>query len=196
MITWSQVTASRRWPLMGVGALLCLVTLYLFIWSPLIDDIERLRAEIQQQEQESRAALFKIKALQDVDQQLLRIRHELRERFQNIPDEVNPRNFRKDVMDLSRNLHVTLSSWKPDAMVLRDQQTYKNLGIAIKVEGAFFQGISFLRGLEALPWVQSISSVKVVRKSMVNTETTILMDIKIEGMAPSVFEQVKKLLEA
>ncbi|MGD9852527.1 MAG: type 4a pilus biogenesis protein PilO [Nitrospirales bacterium] len=196
MTGWSQLTASRRWTILGVGVLLCLVALYSFMWSPLMDDIDRLNAEIQQQEQGSRAALFKIKALQDVNQQLLRIRHDIRERFQNVPEEVNPQGFRKEVMDLSRSLNITMNSWKPDAMISRDQQTTKFLGIAIKVKGVFYQGVSFLRGLEALPWVQSISSVSVVRMSRENGETTISMDIKIQGMTPSVFEQVKKLLAA
>lgn len=196
MAGWSQVTVSTRWTLLGVGVLACLVALHSLMWSPLIDDIDRLKAEIQQQEQEGRAALFKINALQDADRELLRIRNDIRERFQNVPDYVNPQSFRKDVMELSRSLNITMSSWKPDAMVPMDQQTPKFLGIAIKVKGGFYQGISFLRELEALPWVQSISSVNVVRLSKENGETTLSMDIKIQGMAPSVFEQVKKLLAA
>ena len=196
MLKWPQVTASRRWALLGVGVLFCLMALYVFLWSPFLDDIDRLKADIQQLEQENRAARFKITALQDVDQRLRLIREDLREKFQNLPDDVNPQNFRKDVMDLSRNLNVTMNSWKPDTMVLREEQLPKNLEIAMKIKGGFYQGVSFLRGLEKLPWVQSISSVKVVRMPMGSGETTISMDVKIQGIHPSVFEQVKKLLAA
>ena len=196
MERWSQVSTSRRWVLLGVGVLLCLVALYVFLWSVFLDEIDRLKSDIQQLEQENRAARFKTTALQSVDQQLLHIRRDLREKFQNIPDDVNPQNFRKDVMDLSRNLNVTMNSWKPETLGLREEQVPKNLEIAIRIKGGFFQGISFLRGLEKLPWVQSISSVKAVRLSMENGESTISMDIKIQGMTPWVFEQVKKLLAA
>lgn len=196
MIRWSEIIASRRWALLGVGVLFCLMALHVFLWSPFLDDIDRLKADIQQLEQDNRAARFKITALQDVDQRLLDVRQDLREKFQNVPDDVNPQSFRKDVMDLSRNLNVTISSWKPDTMVLRKEQVPKYLEIAIKIKGGFYHGVSFLRGLEKLPWVQSISSVKVVRMSEGNGETTISMDIKIQGITPSVFEQVKKLLAA
>ena len=196
MLKWFQVTASRRWVFLGVGVLFCLIALHVFLWSPFLDDIDRLKADIQQLQQDYRAAHFKITALQDVDLRWLRIRQNLREKFQNLPGDVNPQNFRKEVVDLSKNLNVTMNSWKPNTMVLREDQIPNHLEIAIKVKGGFYQGVSFLRGLEQFPWVQSISSVKVLRMTMGNGETTISMDVKIQGIPPSVFEQVKKLLAA
>mgnify|MGYP002624029689 CR=1 FL=1 len=188
MDQWSQVTASRRWMLLGVGVLVCLIALYVFLWSAFLDDIDRLKSDIQQLEQENRAARFKTTAFQNVDQQWIDMRQDLRE--------VNPQHFRKDVMDLSKNFNVTMNSWKPETLGFREEQAPQNLKIAMRVKGRFYQGISFLRGLEQLPWVQSISSVKAVRLSTGNGETTIVMDIKIQAMTPSVFEQVKKLLAA
>ncbi len=196
MDQWSQVAALRRWMLLGVGVLVCLIALYVFLWSAFLDDIDRLKSDIQQLEQENRAARFKTTALQNVDQQWLHMRQDLREKFHNLPDEVDPQHFRKDVMDLSKNFNVTMNSWKPETLGFREEQAPQNLKIAMRVKGRFYQGISFLRGLEQLPWVQSISSVKAVRLSTGNGETTIVMDIKIQAMTPSVFEQVKKLLAA
>lgn len=191
---WFQISVSRRWTLLFVGILICLTVLNSLWWSSLGDDIDRLEAEIQQTEQESRAALLKLKALQDVDQQFLQIRHELLSRFQGFPDKVHPQNFRKDVMNLAKQVNVTLRSWKPEIMVGWDHHAPQFLEIDLRVEGGFYQAVSFLTVLEGLPWVQSISSIHVVRTARSSGEFSTAMDIKIQAMTPSVFEQIKKLL--
>ena len=194
MIGWSQVGAKKRLTLLGVGILMCLVALYTLWWSPLLDDIDRLKADIQRQEQASRAAQFKAQTLQDVDQQFLQARRDLQTRFSDISHEINPQNFRTEVMELAKELDVTVRAWKPDTMVVGDHQRGQPQGIAVRVEGDFYQGVSFLSGLEALPWIQSIASVKVMRVDRVGGGTTTAMDIQVQIMPPSVVEQAQKLL--
>lgn len=194
MESWSQISPSKRWILLMVGILIFLTVLHSLWWSPIRDDIDRLETEIQQKDQEIQSAQLKLKALQDVDQQLLRVRHELLSRFQDVPNDVHPQHFRKDVMELTKRVNVTLRSWKPDIMVGWDHRTPQFLGVALRVEGKFYQAISFLSVLESLPWVQRISSIHVVRIARSNGELSTAMDIKIQVLSPAVLEQVKKLL--
>lgn len=194
MIGWSQVSVKKRLTFLGVGILMCLVALYTLWWSPLLDDIDQLKAEIQGQEQATRAAQFKAQTLQDVDQQFLQVRHDLQERFSDISGEMDPQKFRTEVMELAKRLDVTVRVWKPDARVAEDHRRGQPQGIAVRVEGDFYQGVAFMSGLEALPWIQSIASVKVMRIDRVGGGTTTGMDIKIQIMPPSVFEEAQKLL--
>jgi Tfp pilus assembly protein PilO len=194
MAGWSQVSVAKRWTLLGVGLSMCLAALHMLWWSPLLDEIDRLNADIQQQEQEMRAVQFTVQTLHQEDQQLQQIRQDLRARFQDIPEEINPQYFRKDVTKLANGSGVTLRAWRPEAMVAGAHQPSPYLAIAIRVEGGFYQAVSFLSGLEAQPWVDSISSVKFMRVVRSRGGVSTTMDITMQVMTPSVFEQVKKLL--
>ena len=196
MTGWSQVSISRRGAFLGFGLfMMAMGALYGLIWSPLIDDSDRLRDEIQQHEQEARAIQFKLQALQNVDQQLLRVRDEFQLRFQKIPGDLAPQHFRKEVVELSKTLDLTMRSWKPDARVPWDQQVSPFFDIGIKIEGGFYQGVVFLAELEALPWVQSISSVHIIRMTRLNGQVSTVMEVTIRVMSAATLEKVKKLLE-
>lgn len=182
--------------LVSVVVLGCILWLYMFVWNPILEEVERLQTEIQIQEREIQAHLQKIATRQMVEQQLYQVRNDLEARIKSIPAEVNPSTFRKEMMMLAKESGVGLRIWKPEGSFFGMEKTPQTVAIALTVEGGFHSAVRFLSGLAQIPWVGSITSVSIEGKEKSNGQFSTVMEIKIRGLTGVGIEQVKELLAA
>ena len=196
MVWWKALSIGHRLSLLGVALFGCLVVIHIIIWGPMNQSIEVLQQEMARLDQESQGLIQKIGSLKVIERDITELRENLSSRVQQIPENIESKTYRRDVVEIAKRRGVTVRVWKPEAPLTGLQHSETSIPITVRVEGDFQGTVRFLNELSKLPWVQSIASLVMAGRQGSEDSSLIATNIVIHGLTPLGVEYVQNLLKA
>ena len=191
--------ASSIWHTLGlslVSILVCLLVMYNLIWHGMDQSIAVLQQEVARLDQESQGVIQKIGSLKAIEVEVAELRENLFSRVKQLPEDIESKIFRRDVVEIAKRRSVTVRVWKPEVPLMDLQHSETSIPITVKVEGDFQGTVQFLDELRQLPWVQSIPSIVMAKTKGNEDSSLIITNITLHGLTPLEIKRVQNMLNA
>ncbi|GJL67782.1 MAG: hypothetical protein NPIRA06_04170 [Nitrospirales bacterium] len=195
MAQWKALSIWHRFGFLVGVMLLCLLGIHLFKWQQMSHSLEELQREVAHLDQEGHGLLQKTDSLKAIERDINVLREILAARIQQLPEYIESKVFRRDVMGIAKRRSVTVRVWKPEGPLTGIQGAEGSIQIAVRVEGDFEGTVHFLDDLRQLAWVESISSIVMAGRSENEDSSTLITNLVMHGLTPLGIEHVQQLLK-
>jgi Tfp pilus assembly protein PilO len=196
MSKWQFIMFRYRAGIVVVGILVFLLGMHSMIWSPLESSIQELQQDVARLDRETQNLVKKKNTLKSVEADLVELRQTLSSRFQNLPEHIELKFFRREVVKIAKRANVAVHVWKPEAPLVDLPHAETAIPITVRLEGNFPDTVQFLDELRVLPWVKAIVSLNISRKEGSGIAPLIITHLAIRGFSPSDLDHVQKLIKA
>jgi Tfp pilus assembly protein PilO len=153
---------NRRAVIFGALAVIGIVALWwVFVFSPMGDDLDEARADLEAAERKGQTLAAERNQLQDLQDRSPEIEAQLATLSAAIPESPNQADFISGLNDIADESGIT---WQSVTMQEPTQTTPgepPTIGVAISIEGGFFQALDYLNRLEDLDRLVVVDSVTV-----------------------------------
>jgi len=102
-------------------------------------------------------SIKKIASLNHLAQEVALLREKLPPRIQQLSVRVEPRAFRRDIVNIGKRTGVVVRLWKPKKSLMAIEHSEVSLDIVVKVEGSFHGTVRFLDELLQVSWIQAVN---------------------------------------
>ena len=169
--------------------------MYTWAWSPLDQGIERLTVDIAGLNKKNQRSLKRIASLKHVEQEVTLLREKFSPSIQQLPINVVPRSFRRNIVHIGKRTGVVIRLWKPKKSLMAIEHSESSLDIVVKVEGSFHGTVQFLAELLQVSWIQTVNPLVLTRKLEAADASIVTTDFTIHVLAARGIQQVKENLE-
>lgn len=195
MAQWKVLSIWHRFGLLVGVMLVCLLGIHLMMWQPMSHSLEDLQREVARLDQEGHGLLQKTDSLKAIEKDINALRENLAARVRQLPEHIEIKVFRRDVMGIAERRSVTVRVWKPEGPLTGLQHSEASIPIALRVEGNFQGTVQFLDDLRQLAWVESISSIVMAGRSENEDSSLLITNLVMHGLTPLGIEHVQQLLK-
>ncbi|HNP59456.1 MAG TPA: type 4a pilus biogenesis protein PilO [Nitrospirales bacterium] len=195
MAQWKALSIWHRFGFLVGVMLVCLLGNHLFVWQQMSHSLEELQQEVAHLDQERHGLLQKTDSLKAIEREINVLREILSARIQQLPEHIESKVFRRDIMEIAKRRGVTVRGWKPEGLWTELQGAEASIRIAVRVEGEFEGTVQFLDDLRQLAWVESISSIVMAGRSENENSSTLITNLVMHGLTPLGIEHVQQLLK-
>lgn len=195
MAQWKTLSIWHRFGLLVGVMLVCLLGIHLVMWQAMSLSLEELQREVARLDQEGHGLLQKADSLKAIERDINALRENLAARVHQLPEHVESKVFRRDVMGIAKRRSVTVRVWKPEGPLTGLQHAEASIQIAVRVEGNFQGTVQFLNDLRQLAWVESIPSIVMAGRSENEDSSLLITNLVMHGLSPLGIEHVQQLLK-
>lgn len=195
MAQWKALSIWHRFGLLVGAILVCLLGIHFVMWQTMSQSLEELQREVAHLDQESHGLIQKTDSLKAIERDINALRENLAARVQQLPEHIESKAFRRDVMGIAKRRSVTVRVWKPEGPLTGLQHSEGSIPIAVRVEGNFQGTVQFLDDLRQLAWVESIPSIVMAGRSEKEDSSLLIMNLVMHGLTPLGIEHVQQLLK-
>lgn len=192
---WKALSIWHRFGLLVGVMLVSLLGIHLVMWQAMSHSLEELQREVAHLDQEGHGFLQKTDSLKAIERDINALRENLAARVQQLPEHIESKVFRRDVMGIAKRRSVTVRMWKPEGPLTGLQHSEASIQIAVRVEGNFQGTVQFLDDLRQLAWVESIPSIVMAGRSEKEDSTLLITNLVMHGLTPLGIEHVQQLLK-
>lgn len=195
MAQWKGLSIWHRFGLLVGVMLVCLLGIHFVMWQTMSHSLEELQREVAHLDQEGHGLLQKTDSLKAIERDINALRENLAARVQHLPEHIESKVFRRDVMGIAKRRSVTVRVWKPEGPMTGLQHSEVSIPIAVRVEGNFQGTVRFLDDLRQLAWVESIPSIVMAGRSEKEDSSLLITNLVMHGLTPLGIEHVQQLLK-
>ncbi len=113
MSKWLFIMFRFRVGIVVVGILVFLLGMDSMIWSHLEISMQELQQDVARLDRETQNLVKKKHTLKFVEADLIELRQTLSSRFQNLPEKIELKFFRREVVKIAKRTNVAVHVWKP-----------------------------------------------------------------------------------
>ena len=195
MSQWKLLATWNRLGLLVGLMLVCLLGIYLVMWRAMNHSLEQLQQEVASLDKESQVLIRKTASLKALEMEINALREKLAARVQQFPEQIESKDFRRDVMEIAKRRQVTVRVWKPEGPLPGLQHSKASIPIALRVEGGFQGTVQFLDDLRQLAWVESIPSIVIAGGPKKGDSSLLITNLVLHGLTPLGIDHVQQLLK-
>ncbi len=181
---WNETPIWQRCMIFGIAGALFLLGMQSWVWSPIQSSIARVSQEVGVLASKNQKSMERIALLKGVEEEVALLRGQLAPTLNQLPVGSKPTAFRREVMDISNRMGVSVRLWKPQLTSRDGEQAHVALDIKVKVEGSFFDTVHFLDEVLELSWLHAVDSLILLRKQNGVNESLVSTDFTIKGLDP------------
>ena len=189
---WNESPIWQRFVILGLAAALLVLGINSGGWNSLDQSMARITQDVADLNQKNQESIQSIVLLKGMEQELSLLRKKLATIPQHAPVGVEPQAFRREIMNIGKQMGVSVRLWKPQKRLIENETSDTSLDIIVRVEGSFYSTVQFLDGLLELSWVQTVDPLVLIRKQDVNNSSLVTTDFTIKGVASQFFLRTKE----
>jgi type IV pilus assembly protein PilO len=156
------VTATRRYIVTGVIALVVVLLFFMVILKPKFSQISKVREEIATEQQEKQTLEIKLRQLRQSQRNQVETQAQLAELNRALPSVPDLPALIRQLQAVASNSGMDLVSIAPSPPTeVTDSTGVQTVNVNVQVTGGFFRLESFMTRLEDLPRVVEVTSISV-----------------------------------
>ena len=192
---WNDIPVWQRFVIFGLAVTLFVLGMESWVWSSLDHSMAKVAQDIEVLSRKSQESIQDIASLKDVEREVTFLRQQLLPALPQLPREVKPLAFRREIVDLGMQSGVSIHLWSPPSTRRVQDQPGVPLDIMVRVEGNFYGTVQFLEDLLQLPWIRSVNPLVLTRKQESGPITLVTTNFTIKAVEPEDFLKMKDLLK-
>jgi type IV pilus assembly protein PilO len=172
--------------------LIPVVTFYFLVYSPKTKEIKQLDTKIAKLDNEIATAKVKVRRLDELKAEYEKLKLQLAELRQIMPEEKEVSVLLKQISDLGLTSGLVIILWKPTSRIQDPEGVYVEIPVQVEVRGGYHDLGVFYSHISRLPRIVNISNIKLTAPSKTKVQNQLIKAVFTASTFSAVEETEKK----